>query len=41
MKDIGSNITNLRDSATDIKFNFFTRHKKETESLYKELNAQM
>ena len=41
MNDIDSNIINLRDSATDIKFNFFTHHKKETESLYQQLNAQM
>ena len=41
MNDIGSNITNLKDSATDIKFNFFTHHKKETENLYQQLNAQM
>ncbi len=41
MNDIGSNISNLRDSATDIKFNFFTHHKKETEGLYQQLNAQM
>ena len=39
MKDIGSNITNLQDSATDIKFNFFTRHKKEIKDLYKQLFA--
>ena len=41
MNDIDSNIINLRDSATDIKFNFFTHHKKETQSLYQQLNAQM
>ena len=41
MNDIGSNITNLQQSSTDIKFNFFTHHKKETESLYQQLNAQM
>lgn len=41
MNDIDSNIINLRDSATDIKYNFFTHHKKETESLYQQLNAQM
>ena len=41
MNDIGSNITNLRDSETDIKFNFFTHHKKETEKLYQRLNGQM
>ena len=39
MNDIGSNITDLRHSATDIKFNFFTHHKKETEDLYQQLNA--
>ena len=41
MNDIGSNITNLRHSSTDIKFNFFTHHKKETEDLYQQLKALM
>ncbi len=41
MNDIGSNITDLRHSATDIKFNFFTHHKKGTEDLYQQLNALM
>ena len=41
MNDIGSNITNLQQSATDIKFNFFIHHKKETEDLYLQLNALM
>ncbi len=39
MNDIGGNITNLRHSSKDIKFNFFTHHKKETEKLYQQLNA--
>ncbi|MDD2821145.1 MAG: hypothetical protein PHW29_07795, partial [Flavobacterium sp.] len=39
VKDIGSNITNLRSSSKDIKYNFFLYHKKETEKLYQELNA--
>ena len=41
MKDIGSNIANLRRSSTDIKFNLFTRQKVETEELYRQLNALM
>ncbi len=41
MKDIGSNIANLRRSSTDIKFNFFTRQKAETEELYRQLNTLM
>ncbi len=41
MNDIGSNITNLQQSSTDIKFNFFIHHKKETEDLYLQLNALM
>ena len=41
MNDIGSNITNLRRSSTDIKFNFFTHHKKETEKLYQLLSSLM
>jgi phosphate:Na+ symporter len=39
VKDIGTNITNLRNSSKDIKYNFFIHHKKETENLYLELNA--
>lgn len=39
VKDIGSNITNLRSSSKDIKYNFFLYHKKGTEKLYQELNA--
>ena len=39
VKDIGSNITNLRSSSKDIKYNFFLYHKKETEKLYQELNT--
>ncbi len=41
MKDIGSNIANLRRSSIDIKFNLFTRQKGETEELYRQLNALM
>ena len=41
MNDIGSNITNLQQSSTDIKFKFFIHHKKETEDLYLQLNALM
>ena len=41
MKDIGSNIANLRRSSTDIKFNLFTRQKAETEELYRQLNILM
>lgn len=39
VKDIGTNITNLRHSSKDIKYNFFIHHKKETELLYKRLSA--
>jgi phosphate:Na+ symporter len=39
VKDIGTNITNLRNSSKDIKYNFFIHHKEETENLYRELNA--
>jgi phosphate:Na+ symporter len=39
VKDIGTNITNLRHSSKDIKYNFFIHHKKETENLYFQLNA--
>jgi phosphate:Na+ symporter len=39
VKDIGTNITNLRNSSKDIKYNFFIHHKKETENLYIQLNA--
>jgi phosphate:Na+ symporter len=39
IKDIGSNISNLRSSSKDIKYNFFIHHKTETEKLYRELNA--
>lgn len=37
--DIRSNITNLKQSSKDIKFDFFIRHKKETELLYAQLNT--
>lgn len=39
INDIGSNITNLRRSSKDIKFDFFMHHQKETEDLYRQLNA--
>lgn len=39
VKDIGTNISNLRNSSKDIKYNFFIHHKKETENLYLQLNA--
>jgi phosphate:Na+ symporter len=39
VKDIGTNITNLRHSSKEIKYNFFIHHKKETENLYLQLNA--
>ena len=38
VKDIGTNIKNLRESSKDIKYNFFMHHKKETESLYIKLH---
>ena len=41
MKDVSGNINNLSRSSKDIKFNFFTHHKKETEDLYQQLNALM
>lgn len=39
VKDIGSNISNLRHSSKEIKYKFFIHHRKETETLYLELNA--
>jgi len=41
VKDIGSNISNLRHSSKEIKYNFFIHHKKETEALYRQLYAHM
>lgn len=38
IKDIESNMTNLKRSSQNIKFDFFMRHKKETEDLYNQLN---
>lgn len=35
--DISSNISNLKRSSKDIKFDFFINHKKETEQLYRDL----
>lgn len=39
MKDVSSNISDLRRSATDIKFNLFTHQKAQTEELYRQLSA--
>ena len=39
MKDIGTNIANIKRSSIDIKFNLFTRQKAETEELYRQLNV--
>lgn len=39
VKDIGTNISNLRHSSKDIKYNFFIHHKKDTENLYHQLNV--
>ncbi len=39
VKDIDSNILNLRHSSKEIKYNFFLHNKKETEILYLQLNA--
>lgn len=39
IKDIGTNITDLRNSSKEIKYNFFIHHKKETETLYIQLDA--
>ena len=39
VKDIGSNILDLRHSSKDIKYNFYMNHKKETENLYLDLFA--
>ena len=41
MNDIASNITNLRHSSTDIKYNFFTHHKNSAVDLYQQLNTLM
>lgn len=41
LKDVASNIDNLRRSSNDTKFNFFNHHKKSTEDLYRKLNAQI
>lgn len=41
MKDVASNIDDLRRSSIDIKFKFFTYHKKGTENLYRQLGALM
>ncbi|TDD74700.1 Na/Pi cotransporter family protein [Flavobacterium caseinilyticum] len=38
VKDIGTNIKNLRESSKDIKHNFFMHHKKEIENLYIKLD---
>ncbi|PRZ21690.1 Na/Pi cotransporter family protein [Flavobacterium granuli] len=39
IKDIGTNISDLRNSSKEIKYNFFIHHKKETETLYLQLDA--
>jgi len=36
--DIESNIANLKRSSKNIKFDFFMKHKKETENLYKQIH---
>ncbi|CAM3096740.1 Na/Pi cotransporter family protein [Flavobacterium frigoris] len=41
VKDIGTNIANLRHSSKDIKYNFFIHHRQETEALYQQFNALM
>jgi phosphate:Na+ symporter len=38
IKDISTNIRNLRQSSKDIKYKFFIHHKKETEQLYGQLH---
>jgi phosphate:Na+ symporter len=37
INDIGTNITDLRQSSKDLKFEFFKQHQKETEALYTQL----
>jgi phosphate:Na+ symporter len=39
IKDIGSNISNLKRSSKDIKYNFFKHHQTETKKLYHQLYA--
>ncbi len=39
MKDIGTNITNLKHSSKNIKFDFFIHHKNETEQLYGQIKT--
>ncbi|MBK9328407.1 MAG: Na/Pi cotransporter family protein [Sphingobacteriales bacterium] len=41
IKDISTNITNLRHSSKDIKYDFFMNHKKETKELYDQFHAFM
>ncbi len=41
MKDVASNIDDLRRSSNNIKFDFFMHHKKQTDDLYKQLNAMI
>jgi len=38
MKDIDTNINNLKQSSKDIKFDFIMHHQKETQDLYTQLN---
>lgn len=39
MRSIETNINNLKQSSKDIKFEFFIKHKNETEKLYERLNS--
>lgn len=41
VKDIGTNIANLKNSSKDIKYKFFIHNKQETEALYRQFNALM
>jgi phosphate:Na+ symporter len=41
MKDIATNISNLKRSSKDIKFQFFMHHQKETEALYAKMYAML
>jgi phosphate:Na+ symporter len=40
VKDIGTNISNLRNSSKD-QYKFFIHNKQETEALYRQFNALM
>jgi phosphate:Na+ symporter len=41
MKDIATNISNLKRSSKDIKFQFFMHHQKETEALYAKMYTML